>query len=220
LKEAENDDRVIYSGPGDNVSLLQVVQPGNQIGLDSPPALVEAARTTIRYANQNKNNQSWNQCNNFPQIFGYAARVGWDPVELCQVLSTRLKKEMRPNLTVCQGGGGIETSGATEAIHSMLFQSPEGVFRFFPVWPKDRDARFVRLRAHGAFLVSAEFKGGIVSGVEITSEKGTDCAIVNPWPGKKVQVMLAGKPGELLSGERFTFKTAINETIKLTPKDR
>ena len=220
LKEAENDDRIIYSGPGDNVSLLQVVQPGNQIGLGSPPELVEAARNTIRYANQNKNNQSWNQCNNFPIIFAAAARVGWDSADLFHVFRARITKEIRPNLTVCQGGGGIETSGATEAIHSMLFQSHEGVFRFFPGWPKDQDARFVRLRAHGAFLVSADFKGGIVSGVEITSEKGTDCAIVNPWPGKKVQVMRAGKPRELLTGERFTFKTAINETIELTPKDR
>jgi alpha-L-fucosidase 2 len=68
----------------------------------------------------------------------------------------------------------------------MLMQSHEGVIRLFPCWPKDQDARFGTLRAVGSFLVSAELKGGVISGVKITSEKGGDCVIVNPWPGRIV----------------------------------
>ena len=96
----------------------------------------------------------------------------------------------------------------------MLLQSHEGVLRFFPCWPKDQDARFGNLRAVGAFLVSAELKNGVVAGVKIVSEKGRDCTVQNPWPGKKV--ILAGR--ETLAGERFTFKTQPEETIALAPE--
>jgi hypothetical protein len=81
-------------------------------------------------------------------------------------------------------------------------------------WPKTVDARFGTLRARGAFLVSAELKDGVVTGVKIVSEKGRDCTVQNPWPGKKVK--LAGR--ETLAGERFTVKTTPNETIEMRPE--
>jgi hypothetical protein len=58
------------------------------------------------------------------------------------------------------------------ALNEMLLESHEGVLRLFPCWPKDQDARFGTLRACGAFLVSAELKGGSIGGVKIASEKG------------------------------------------------
>ena len=70
------------------------------------------------------------------------------------------------------------------------------------------------MRAVGAFLVSAEMKNGVVTGVKIVSEKGRDCTVVNPWPGKTVKV--AGR--ETLSGDRFTFKTGLGETVTLEPQ--
>ena len=104
------------------------------------------------------------------------------------------------------------------AIQEMLMQSHEGVLRFFPCWPKDLDARFGTLRADGAFLVSAELKGGVVSGVTILSEKGRDCTVQNPWPGKAVSLIRDGKVSETVSGERFTFKTGENESVSLKPQ--
>jgi len=50
----------------------------------------------------------------------------------------------------------------------------EKVLRFFPVWPKEKDARFGNLRAVGAFLVSGELKDGQVRHVTIVSEKGRE----------------------------------------------
>jgi hypothetical protein len=94
------------------------------------------------------------------------------------------------------GGGGIESCGGFLAINEMLLQSHEGVLRFFPVWPKDQDARFGTLRAVGAFLVSAELKNGVVTGVKIVSEKGRDCTVQNPWTGKRQTFKT--KPGEIL----------------------
>lgn len=91
------------------------------------------------------------------------------------------------------------------------------VIRLFPCWPRDMDARFGTLRACGAFLVSAEHKGGEVGGVTIRSEKGRDCTVVNPWSPRKVQAVRNGTVAEEFSGERFTFKTSVNETIELTP---
>jgi hypothetical protein len=161
-------------------------------------------------------NPSWNGGNNFPYIFSFAARIGWDPSDLYRALRARIEIAMRPNLTVYQGGGGIETCGGVEAIHSMLLQSHQGVLRFFPAWPKDRDAKFARLRAFGAFVVSSELKNGAVQRAAIVSERGRECVVQNPWPGRKVQLVRNGKNAETLDGRRFTFKTAPSETIELT----
>jgi hypothetical protein len=100
----------------------------------------------------------------------------------------------------------------------MLLQSHEGAVRFFPCWPKDLDASFGGLRAVGAFLISAEFKNGATCGVRIVSEKGCDCTIVNPWPGKTVCVARNGAMAETVKGERFLLKTAVGETIRLQPE--
>jgi hypothetical protein len=63
-------------------------------------------------------------------------------------------------------------------------------------------------------------KNGVVSGVRIVSEKGRDCTIVNPWPGKKATIVRKGggqgSSAETKQGERFTFRTAVNETIELS----
>ena len=89
------------------------------------------------------------------------------------------------------------------------------MLRFFPFWPKDQDARFGSLRAVGAFLVSAELKDGVVAGVKIVSEKGRDCTVQNPWPGRKAN--LAGRG--TLAGDRFTFATKPGETLELKPEE-
>ena len=65
--------------------------------------------------------------------------------------------------------------------------------------------------------MSAEFKAGTVCGVRILSEKGRDCTLVNPWPGKTVTVERDGKPAETVQGDRFTVKTRSGECLTLTP---
>ena len=230
LKECESNKRITYWGPGDNSSLLQVVQPGEGIGLDSDPKLIEAGLNTLRYLNAEATGRpewlkdvrvhfpgfaSWNAENNFPQIFAQAAYLGWDAADLHEQLRDRISSDMRPNLTATESGGGIETAGASEAINAMLLQSHEGVIRFFPVWPRDKDAKFGTLRAVGAFLVSAELKNGVVRGVRISSEKGKNCTIQNPWPGNEVRVTRNGKSAESIAGARFTLKTSSGERLEL-----
>ena len=97
-------------------------------------------------------------------------------------------------------------------------QSHEGVIRLFPVWPKGQNARFGRLRAVGAFLVTSELKGGVVQYVEIHSEKGCLCTVANPWPDRAVQLVRNGKDSEILTGLRITFDTEVGERIRLVVK--
>jgi len=120
-----------------------------------------------------------------------------------------------PNLVLTYGGGGIENVSGFLAINEMLMQSHEGVIRFFPVWPKEQDARFGSLRAVGAFLVSAELTNGVVGAVKIRSEKGRACTVQNPWPGKNVQLVRNGKAAETATGARFTWGTAPGEILEL-----
>ena len=71
------------------------------------------------------------------------------------------------------------------------------------------------LRTWDAFLVSSELKGGVVQYVKIHSEKGRDCTLVNPRPGKGIDVYNGGKKTETLKGDRGVMKTKLGETVLL-----
>ncbi len=200
----------------DNTLGVQHIFPAGAIGLDSDPKLLEISRNMIQAMGR------WSDNNGFPTWYAACARVGHDPKAILAGLRAECDKRSMPNRLLSYGGGGIENCAGFNAINEMLLQSHEGVLRFFPCWPRDQDARFGTLRAVGAFLVSAEMKNGVVSGVRIVSEKGRDCTVVNPWPGKQVRIVRTGaKPGpaaETKQGERFSFRTAMNETIEIIPE--
>lgn len=68
------------------------------------------------------------------------------------------------------------------AIQEMLLQSHTGIIKVFPALPVEwKEAGFEKLRANGAFLVSAERTAGTTNKVTITSEKGGKFAIENPF---------------------------------------
>jgi len=120
----------------------------------------------------------------------------------------------RPNLSL---GCFHLASSYLEFIHASMLQNEVGDgLRIFANWYKDRPAKFVRLRAKGAFVVSAEQDAcGRVLQATILSEKGQTLTVINPWPGKEAQLIRSGKPAKSLTGDRFTIKTAVNETIVL-----
>ena len=63
-------------------------------------------------------------------------------------------------------------------IQEMLLQSHTGVIRVFPAIPKYwNDVSFDKLRAMGAFLISAEKSGGELKNIQIVSENGGVCKI-------------------------------------------
>jgi hypothetical protein len=147
-----------------------------------------------------------NSFNGFCKVFPIAARIGWPADDLVAKFKAAIQYQWRPsNLTVFQGGGGIETAGSIEALNSMLLQHEDGVMRVFPDWPATMDASFTRLRAKGAFLVSSQFRGGKVAVIDITSEKGGPLVIQSPWDNSPIRI----------SGSTSSLKPDSNGRISL-----
>lgn len=72
-------------------------------------------------------------------------------------------------------------------IQEMLLQSHTGIIRIFPAIPEEwQDVSFRKLRAEGAFLISADMEKGKVTGMELFSEKGEEIKIFNPFKNEKV----------------------------------
>jgi alpha-L-fucosidase 2 len=71
---------------------------------------------------------------------------------------------------------------AAAGLQEMLLQSYSGTIRIFPAVPASwKDVSFKTLRAEGAFLISAERKGGLTQQVEVTAEKGGRLRLENPF---------------------------------------
>lgn len=89
-------------------------------------------------------------------------------------------------------------------LQEMLLQSQSGVIEVFPAVPSDwKDIRFERLRAEGAFLVSAEMKDGVVTFLQVFSERGGCLRIRSPYDG---QILVR----ELKAGERVTLDRGLD----------
>jgi len=189
----------------------QHIYPSGAIGLDDDPKLLEIARNMIT-----ARGAFWFNNNGENSQYPAAVRVGYDPDVILEKLGTLMTTtRKRPN-------GMPETveqcSTVPGTITEMLCMSHRQVLRVFPVWPKNKDAKFLNLRAEGAFLVSSELKGGQVTFVKVVSEKGRPCTLVNPWPGKAIGVQRDGRKVDTLKGERVVLKTRAGETIVLGPE--
>jgi len=192
---------------GDNSVGLQHIYPSGGVGLDDPE-LAEIGRNMIDAMNR------WNNDNGVNSFYPAAVRVGYDPQKILNNLSTLFYASS--GRTDCQLPRNPEDASTyPNTINEMLCMSHRQVLRVFPVWPKDKDARFLKLRAEGAFIVSSELKGGEVQFVEIHSEKGRDCTLVNPWPGKNITVYRKGKKVDTLKGDRIVMKTKAGDTVVL-----
>jgi hypothetical protein len=193
---------------GESGMCYRHIWPAGQIGLSSDPKLLEVARNTVDAIGYSTH----------PLFAPVLPRIGYDPSVILENLRQHCQDHGYPNGYIFYNGGGIETASTVPAtINEMLLQSHEGVLRLFPVWPKDKDARFGNLRAYGAFLVSSEWSKGRVQALRIESEKGRACTLQNPWPGRGVVLYRNGRKGERLSGDTFTFKTIPGEQIEARP---
>jgi len=192
------------------------VFPAGVVGRDTRDDLCEIFRREC-------DGLDWDNGNAFCHVIPGAARAGIRPELILERIRARIAGSGLPNLLVFQGGGGIETCGGMMAgINEMLLQSYEFVIRVFPNWPRDKPARFGSLRAVGAFLVSSQLRGGYVQHIDILSEKGRECLVENPWPGRHVSVRQQGpgneRPIEVrTSGRRIAFSTEAGGIYRLTP---
>ena len=111
--------------------------------------------------------------------------------------------------------------GAAAAVMEMLLQSWNGHIRVFPTVP-DRwhDAYFEGLRTEGAFLVTSKLEQGEVRFVQVTSEAGRPCTIVNPFRGEPAELVLLNGDGNSpakLDGEMLRFETEAGSRYLLYP---
>ncbi len=195
----------------DNAVGIQHIFPGNGIGLDGKPELLARARNQITVMARW---MDFNGCNSF---YPAAARVGYDPETILRNLRHWVGTASPNGMRADNPHGMEQLSVVPCTIQEMLLQSYDGVLRFFPCWPRGLDASFGTLRAAGAFLVSAQLKGGEVSGVTVFSERGRPCTVRNPWPGQAVRLTRNGKAAQTLTGDRVSLSTAAGETITLAP---
>ena len=102
-------------------------------------------------------------------------------------------------------------------INEMLLQSHEGVMRVFPAWPREKPARFARLRAPGAFLVTSELNDGEVRSIIVESERGRPCRLQHPWAAGQA-VLLQNDSGrhEIQHGQELKFSTSPGERLRVS----
>jgi hypothetical protein len=134
-----------------------------------------------------------------------------------------------PNrLALGEGPGAIECERlglASQALNAALLQSvppsadKEPINYIFPSWPKEWDAQFT-LAARNAFLIGASMEKGLIEFVEIQSQKGGNCLIQNPWPGKELTLYKKGKRAGRLSGSVLAVSTTAGETVVIVPSGK
>ncbi len=190
---------------------IQHIFPAGAIGLDADPQLLGLCHRTIEAMAR------WSDFNGLSSWYTACARVGYDPDTLLARLRQECQQQARANLLLYYGGGGIESVGGFLALCEMMLQSHDGMLRLFPCWPADRPARFWQLRARGAFRVSAAWQQGRVADLNLHSEQGQGCSLVNPWPGQAVQIRRADAPPTVITGPLLRFATTAGETLELGP---
>lgn len=236
----EKDGKTVFRyterGPAwwnNNTLGIQHIYPGNAIGLDSDAPLLNVARNTISVMDR------WKDFNGTNSFYPAAVRVGCDPSVILQKL-TECATHTYPNGFKYKNPHGIENfSTIPNTLNMMLCMShvpvgkarlqgsgkkefssrAESVIRVFGVWPREKNARFEKLRCWGAFLVSSALKDGQVQFVRIHSEQGRPCTVENPWPNKTVTLYRNNKASQTLAGKRFSFDTNKGETVILKPSD-
>ncbi len=194
-----------------NSCVLQHIYPAGVLGLDDDPKLLEIARNTVH-----AKGRKWSADNGENSHYPAAVRVGCDPAEILTNLTNLWSTSRKTSSGLPEDPEQCST--VPETINEMLCMSHRQVLRVFPVWPKNKDAKFLNLRAEGAFLVSSALKNGVVQTVKITSERGRDCTLVNPWADKGVDVYQDGKKLATLQGARVVLKTQPGTTILLNPE--
>lgn len=117
-----------------------------------------------------------------------------------------LQKWRTPNGLLCAmavnmygyPGAWSESTGIIAPIQECLLTGHDDCLRIFPAAPAAwGDVSFDGLRAEGAYLVSAERRSGKTTYVKITSEKGGELCLNDPFEGGK-----------------FTFKGADNSELR------
>jgi alpha-L-fucosidase 2 len=86
-------------------------------------------------------------------------------------------------------GFWTENFALPAVLNECMMQSYSGVIRLFPNTQNLGPTRFEKLRAAGAFLMSAAYDGNSTTEVRLFSERGKPARIANPWTSNAVKVI-------------------------------
>jgi hypothetical protein len=186
-----------------------IAYPGREVNLSSKDSLRRIFNDTVDYLNP------WDQANSPGHLWAACAHGGYPSDALLGEFKLMLSKDMKQNLNVGRQGHGTEGAASLEYINCSMMNSYEGFIRIFPSWA-GKNAKFKRLRANGAFLVSAVLKDGAIADVRILSEKGKPCTVLNPWPGTLLTISNGSRtvPASR-DGQLYKFNTAIGQNYIL-----
>jgi hypothetical protein len=201
------------------------VIPGEQLGYYSPDDQLSIAKNTIDIFS---GRGAWGQINNFPKIFPVAVNTRYPVQTIIDNLASTINSKIQPNLMIEDNVHGIEKTGATEAINNLMLLSDRGVVTVFPGWI-NKDAKFVRLREKGGFVVSAQYGAAEkeVLSVEVLSEAGQRFAIASPWTraivvtdedGNSIQVNKTSAPNHANEAV-YSFDTEAGKTYYIRKSD-
>jgi hypothetical protein len=134
----------------------------------------------------------------------------------------------RNRLRLREGPGAIDAEhlgGLCFGVHSTLLSSEPAAgaapdapaLALLRGWPHDWDVAFT-LRAPGAFVVTALQQAGRLPFVEIRSEAGGPCTLLNPWGDAAVTLHRDGRKAGDLAGSVLHFSTTKGETVVVVPR--
>ena len=194
------------------MNCTQAIFPGWSFGIESTPQERKAALDTVTLAAE------WYDVNNDCTFYPSAAAVGYDPKEILENLRGLIDTYQEPNFMIRTHGGGTEDDAITPCCLAYMFlQSHQQNIHLFPNWPMDQDASFGNLNACGGFLIGSAVKQGKIPYVQVVSEAGEECRMVNPWPGCSVSLEGGGEKPLTLKGELLKFPTLKGQTCLLLP---
>ena len=180
---ADTEDRTLDYGPPGVTDVAPVCYTGEvDAWHGETPALTEAARKTV-YKYIPDNEIPWDRS------FGIIARLRMGDAAYAGRMLRLIPQQYEiggnleePVAFDCDYSVGKGTAATAQVISEMLLQSQGGVLRLFPAWDFTLgDAAFYSLRASGAFLVSAETRGGEVAYGIVRSLTGNPCRIAAPF---------------------------------------
>jgi hypothetical protein len=194
------------------------VFPGDQVTWFSPERERTVFARTIDRLRWNGNNSA---------VIMSVARARLSMPDSLAFMRTTFQDRQKPNGTLGLNriGAGINRHGhyteqfaAAMAVSELLLQSAGGAVRVFPAWPAEKDARFVRLRTQGGFLISAEQEKGEVKQIAVTSTAGGTFRLVSPW---KAMTRVRGDSAETLipgTDNLVELDTRAGERLLLRPR--
>ena len=211
--------------PGDgNCIPLDALLPGEVFGYYSSNETLQILQDTVKIFDDRG---GWTQINNFPRLATDAVNCRYSAERVVGQLAAGIRRQMKANMMIDDGVHGIEKAGATEAVNNMMLLSDQGVIKLFGNWLANTDAKFVRLRANGAFVFSAEYDGAaneIKEGATMTSEKGATATVATLWADGMTVKDSEGNIVPLTKGTApnhedevvYTFDTKAGETYTFT----